>query len=73
VLEAIDLESVRSNGYAFQIELSFRAARRGFRIREIPIVFTDRTEGQSKMSGAIVREAVWMVWRLRWQSIWGRA
>jgi len=72
VLEAIDLESVRSNGYAFQIELSFRAARRGFRIREIPIVFTDRTEGQSKMSGAIVREAVWMVWRLRWQAIWGR-
>ncbi|MEX0690241.1 MAG: polyprenol monophosphomannose synthase [Gemmatimonadales bacterium] len=73
VLEAIDLESVRSNGYAFQIELSFRAARRGFRIREIPIVFTDRTEGQSKMSGAIVREAVWMVWRLRWQAIRGRA
>lgn len=66
VLETIDLDAVRSNGYAFQIEMSFRAWRRGFRIREIPIVFVDRTEGDSKMSGAIVREAVWMVWRLRW-------
>lgn len=65
VLEAIDLEAVRSNGYAFQIEMSFRTARRGFRIAEIPIVFVDRTDGASKMSGAIVREAVWMVWRLR--------
>ncbi len=65
VLQALDLDAVRSNGYAFQIEMSFRAARRGFRIREIPIVFVDRTEGQSKMSGKIVREAVWMVWRLR--------
>jgi dolichol-phosphate mannosyltransferase len=69
VLEAIDLDAVRSNGYSFQIEMSFRAHRRGFRIREIPIVFTDRTEGQSKMSGAIIREAVWMVWRLRLQAL----
>lgn len=69
VLEAIDLDAVRSNGYSFQIEMSFRAHRKGFRIAEIPIVFTDRTEGQSKMSGAIIREAVWMVWRLRLQAL----
>ena len=65
VLEAIDLSHVRSNGYAFQIEMSFRAWRKHFKIVEIPIVFVDRTEGQSKMSRAIVREAIWMVWRLR--------
>jgi dolichol-phosphate mannosyltransferase len=68
VLEAIDLDDVRSNGYAFQIEMSFRAWKKGFRIVEIPIVFFDRTHGSSKMSKKIVREAVWMVWRLRW---WG--
>lgn len=72
VLETIDLDDVRSNGYAFQIEVSFRAFRKGFRIQEIPIVFTDRTEGESKMSKRIVREAIWMVWRLRWWSITGR-
>jgi dolichol-phosphate mannosyltransferase len=72
VLAAVDLEAVRSNGYAFQIEMTFRASRKGFRIREIPIVFTDRTEGTSKMSGAIVREAIWMVWRLRWWALTGR-
>ena len=72
VLEAVDLNDVRSNGYAFQIEVSFRAWRRGFRIVEIPIVFHDRTEGESKMSGHIVREAVLMVWRLRWWAIRGR-
>ena len=65
VLESIDLSHVRSNGYAFQIEMSFRAWRKHFKIVEIPIVFVDRTEGHSKMSGAIVREAIWMVWRLR--------
>ena len=69
VLEAIDLSDVRSNGYAFQIEMSFRAWRKGFRIVEIPIVFVDRTEGESKMSKRIVREAIWMVWRLRWWAI----
>jgi dolichol-phosphate mannosyltransferase len=69
VLEAIDLSEVRSNGYAFQIEMSYRAVRRGFRIVEIPIVFVDRTEGTSKMSKTIVREAVWMVWRLRWWAL----
>jgi dolichol-phosphate mannosyltransferase len=72
VLEAIDLNDVRSNGYAFQIEMSFRAWRKNFRIVEIPIVFVDRTEGTSKMSKAIVREAVWMVWRLRFWAITGR-
>jgi dolichol-phosphate mannosyltransferase len=72
VLEAIDLNAVRSNGYAFQIEVSFRAWKKGFRIVEIPIVFTDRSEGESKMSRRIVWEAVWMVWRLRWWSITGK-
>jgi dolichol-phosphate mannosyltransferase len=72
VLEAIDLNEVVSNGYAFQIEMSFRAWKKGFRIVEIPIVFVDRTEGTSKMSKSIVREAVWMVWRLRWWSMTGR-
>jgi dolichol-phosphate mannosyltransferase len=71
VLENIDLSHVRSNGYAFQIEMSFRAWKRGYRIAEIPILFVDRTEGTSKMSGSIVREAIWMVWRLRWWAIRG--
>lgn len=73
VLAAIPLDQVKSNGYAFQIEMSFRAWKRGFRIAEIPIVFYDRTEGESKMSKGIVREAIWMVWRLRWWGITGRA
>ena len=72
VLAAIPLEQVRSNGYAFQIEMSFRAWKRNFRIVEIPIVFHDRTEGESKMSKGIVREAVLMVWRLRWWGWTGR-
>jgi dolichol-phosphate mannosyltransferase len=71
VLQAIDFSRVRSNGYAFQIEMSFRAWKRRFRIVEIPIVFVDRTEGTSKMSKSIVREAIWMVWRLRWWAIRG--
>jgi dolichol-phosphate mannosyltransferase len=69
VLEAIPLDRVRSNGYAFQIEMSFLAWKRGFRLKEIPIVFTDRVEGQSKMNKKIVREAVWMVWWLRLRSL----
>ena len=72
VLESIDLTLVKSNGYAFQIEMSFRAWKRGFRLVEIPIIFVDRTEGVSKMSKKIVREAIWMVWRLRWWSVTGR-
>ena len=72
VLEAIDLSQVRSNGYAFQIEMSVRAWRKGFTLRETPIVFVDRTEGQSKMNRSIVREAVWMVPRLRLMTLFGR-
>jgi dolichol-phosphate mannosyltransferase len=72
VLEAIDFDRVRSNGYSFQIEMSFRAWKKGFRLVEIPIVFTDRVEGQSKMNGRIVREAIWMVWWLRLKSLVGR-
>ncbi|PYP52969.1 MAG: dolichyl-phosphate beta-D-mannosyltransferase [Gemmatimonadetes bacterium] len=72
VLEAIDLSQVRSNGYAFQIEMSVRAWRKGFTLKEIPIVFVDRTEGQSKMNRSIVREAVWMVPRLRLMTWFGR-
>ncbi len=72
VLQGIDLDAVRSTGYGFQIEMSFRAWRKHFRIREIPIVFVDRTDGQSKMSGGIVWEAVWMVWSLRLRALFRR-
>jgi dolichol-phosphate mannosyltransferase len=72
VLESLDLERIRSNGYSFQIEMSFRAWKKGFRLSEIPIVFTDRVEGQSKMNKRIVREAIWMVWWLRLQALVGR-
>ena len=65
VLEAIDLTRVKSDGYGFQIEINFKAWRKGFRIREIPILFVDRRAGTSKMSRRIVWEAAWMVWRLR--------
>jgi dolichol-phosphate mannosyltransferase len=65
VLEAIDLESVRAEGYVFQIEVTYRALLAGFRVREIPIVFVDRTAGSSKMSARIALEAMWMVPRLR--------
>jgi dolichol-phosphate mannosyltransferase len=72
VLQAIALDRVESNGYAFQIEMSFRAWKKGFRLGEIPIMFVDRDVGESKMSKKIVREAVWRVWRLRWLSISGK-
>ena len=72
VLQAIDLSQVRSNGYAFQIEMSVRAWRKGFRLAEVPIVFVDRTEGQSKMNRRIVREAIWIVPRLRLMAWFGR-
>lgn len=72
VLEAIPLERVESNGYAFQIEMTFRAWRKRFGIGEIPIMFVDRDTGESKMSKSIVREAVWRVWRLRWLALIGR-
>jgi dolichol-phosphate mannosyltransferase len=63
-LQAIDLAAVRSNGYSFQIELTHKLWRQGMKVAEVPIIFTDRFQGTSKMSGKIVREAVWMVWRL---------
>jgi dolichol-phosphate mannosyltransferase len=66
-LEAIELETVQSNGYSFQIELTHRVWRRGMKISEVPIIFTDRFAGTSKMSKSIVREALWMVWKLWWQ------
>lgn len=72
VLEAIELAEIRSNGYAFQIEMSVRAWRKGFKLAEVPIVFVDRTEGHSKMNKAIVREAIWMVPRLRLMAWSGR-
>ena len=65
LLEAIDLDSVRSEGYSFQVEMTYRALRGGFSVEEHPIIFVDRRVGQSKMSRKIVAEAVWMVWRLR--------
>ena len=65
VLESLPLDRVESEGYAFQIEMSMRAWKKGFRIGEIPIVFVDRTSGESKMSKRIIREAVWRVWKLR--------
>ncbi len=65
VLETIDLDRVKSTGYTFQIEMSMRAAAKGFRIREIPIIFYDRAKGTSKMSFHIAREAAVMVWKLR--------
>lgn len=72
VLEAIPFERVRSNGYSFQIEMSYRAWKKGFRLVEVPIIFTDRVEGQSKMNKRIVREAIWMVWWLRLRAIVGK-
>jgi len=72
VLETIPLEQISSKGYAFQIETTYRAARAGFRVVEVPIVFSDRTEGHSKMSRAIVLEAVWRVPLLRLRALLGR-
>jgi dolichol-phosphate mannosyltransferase len=72
VLESIDLNRIKSNGYSFQIEMTFRAYAKGFKIKEIPIVFVDRVKGNSKMSKKIVIEAVTMVWKLRLQNIFGR-
>lgn len=71
VLETIDLDAVQSTGYAFQIEVSMRAWKRGFRLKEIPIIFVERIAGTSKMSRKIMFEAVWMVWWLRLKSIFG--
>jgi dolichol-phosphate mannosyltransferase len=72
VLEAIDLHTVKARGYAFQIELTYRALRKGFRVVEIPIRFVDRTHGGSKMSRAIVLEAIWKVPELRLRALAGK-
>jgi dolichol-phosphate mannosyltransferase len=72
VLAAINLDRIRSNGYAFQIEMSFKAWKKGFRLIEIPIVFLDRRSGDSKMSRAIMYEAFFMLWKLRLQSLFKR-
>lgn len=72
VLENISLDKIKSNGYAFQIEIHFRAWKAGFRLKEVSIIFREREEGVSKMSKAIVREAVWRVWSLKLKSIVGK-
>ncbi|MHB8338523.1 MAG: polyprenol monophosphomannose synthase [Ignavibacteriaceae bacterium] len=71
VLESINFDKVKSNGYAFQIEITFKAWKNGFTVLEIPIIFIDRTTGTSKMSKKIVHEAIFMVWKLRLRSIFG--
>lgn len=71
VLASIDIDSVKSQGYSFQIEMNFRAWQKGFSINEHPIIFIDRTVGESKMSKAIMIEAIFMVWRLRIWKIFG--
>jgi len=72
VLRGIDLDGIQSNGYTFQIELKLRAWKQGARLVEVPIVFVERESGESKMSKAIVREAVWKVWKLRLMDLFGR-
>ena len=69
VLEAIDLDKIKSNGYAFQIEMSFKAWKKGFKLLEIPIVFLDRRSGDSKMSKNIIYEAAFMLWKLRFRGV----
>jgi dolichol-phosphate mannosyltransferase len=71
-LEAIDIGTVHSNGYSFQIEMTFRALRKGMRVKEVPIVFVDRTAGRSKMSRRIFVEAIGVVWKLRGEALLGR-
>ena len=71
-LEAVRLDKVRSDGYAFQIEMSFKCWKRGMRLCEIPILFVDRRAGTSKMNRRIIWEALWMVWRLRFASLLGQ-
>ena len=71
-LEAIDLDKIHSGGYSFQVEMNYRAWCKGFRIKEIPIIFTERMNGVSKMSKAIVWEAAWMIWYLRALRLFGK-
>lgn len=72
VLEAIDLKKIMSDGYAFQIEMNFHAWKKGFRVKEMPIVFIERRAGHSKMSKKIIWEALWLVWKLRINSLIGK-
>jgi dolichol-phosphate mannosyltransferase len=72
-LQSIDLQAVRSNGYSFQIEMTHKIWRQGMKILEVPIIFTDRFQGSSKMSGHIVWEAIWVTWRLLAQNGWRRS
>lgn len=72
VLETIDLNKIKSNGYAFQIEINFKAWKKGFRVKEIPIIFVDRVYGESKLSKQIMWEAIFLVWKLRIFSIFGK-
>jgi len=69
VLESLDLQAIRSDGYSFQIEMNYRCMERGFRLGEAPIIFIDRHAGSSKMSKRIVREAIFMVWKLKLGSL----
>lgn len=71
VIENIALDRIRSNGYAFQIELHFRAWKAGFKLKEVSIIFREREEGVSKMSKKIVREAMWRVWAIKVRSLFG--
>ena len=72
VLETIDLDGIKFVGYAFQIEMKFSAFLLGFTIKEVPITFTDRIEGHSKMSKGIIKEAVFGVLNMRWKSLFGK-
>ena len=72
VLEAIDLDAIRFKGYAFQIEMKFTAYKLGFKIKEVPVIFVNRREGTSKMSGGIFGEALFGVMRLRWAAMTGQ-
>lgn len=71
ILDKLDLDKISSNGYAFQIELHFRAWKAGFKLKEVSIIFREREEGVSKMSNSIVREAIWKVWSLKFRSLFG--
>jgi len=68
VLEAMDLDRIKFTGYAFQIEMKFTATKMGYKVKEVPIIFTDRTLGESKMSKGIFKEAIFGVVRLKWES-----
>lgn len=72
VLSKVDIKKIKSNGYAFQIEIHFRAWKAGFILKEVSIIFREREEGVSKMSKAIVREAIWRVWALKFRSLFGK-